>query len=210
VSTGPSRTRNRPRRIGVTGGIGSGKTTVCKEFERLGRKVLYADPTARDLMERDPALREAIAREFGREAYLIDGTLNRPFLADRIFTNDKDRKRMNAIVHPFFISELDRSVETEFGDHREEYVLVEAALIYESGLDKMLDAVLLVDAPVDVRVERISLRDGLSGDQIRQRIGSQESAQALRKKADFILDNIGDIAEIWPKVCFLDRVFRQI
>ena len=87
---------------------------------------------------------------------------------------------------------------------------MEAALIYESGLDKMLDAVLLVDAPVDVRVERISLRDGLSGDQIRQRIGSQESAQALRKKADFVLDNIGDIAEIWPKVCFLDRVFRQI
>ena len=210
MSTGPSRTRNRPRRIGVTGGIGSGKTTVCKEFERLGRKVLYADPMARDLMERDPALREAIAGEFGREAYLIDGTLNRPFLADRIFTNDRDRKRMNAIVHPFFISELDRIVKTEFSDQREAYILVEAALIYESGLDKTLDAVLFVDAPIDVRVERVSRRDGLSGDQIRQRIKSQKAAQVLRKKADFVLDNIGDIIEIRPKVCFLDRVFQQI
>ena len=77
MSTDRSRTQNRPRRIGVTGGIGSGKTTVCSEFERLGRKVLYADPLARDLMESDPALREAIASEFGREAYHIDGTLNR-------------------------------------------------------------------------------------------------------------------------------------
>jgi dephospho-CoA kinase len=210
VSTDPSRTRNRPRRIGVTGGIGSGKTTVCREFERLGRKVLYADPLARDLMESDQALREAIAREFGREAYHMDGTLNRPYLADRIFSEDKNRKRMNAIVHPFVFQALDRIVETELGGQTEPYILIEAALIYESGLDKRLDAVLLVDAPLDVRAGRVARRDGLSAGEIRRRFESQQSAQVLRKKADFVLDNIGDIPGIRQKVAFFDRIFRQI
>jgi dephospho-CoA kinase len=210
VSTDRSRTRNRPRRIGVTGGIGSGKTTVCREFEKLGRKVLYADPLARDLMESDQALRGAIAREFGREAYNIDGTLNRPYLADRIFSEDKNRKRMNAIVHPFVFQALDRIIETEFGGQTEPYILIEAALIYESGLDKRLDAVLLVDAPLDIRADRVARRDGLSAEEIRRRFESQQSAQILRKKADFVLDNIGDIVRIRPKVRFLDRVFQQI
>ena len=172
--------------------------------------MLYADPLARDLMESDPALREAIAGEFGREAYHIDGTLNRPYLADRIFSADKRRKRMNAIVHPFVLQALDRIVETEFGGPAEPYILIEAALIYESGLDRRLDAVLLVDAPLDIRAGRVAERDGLSGEEIKRRFESQQSAQVLRKKADFVLDNIGDISEIRPKVAFLDRIFQRI
>ena len=172
--------------------------------------MLYADPLARDLMESDPALREAIASEFGREAYHIDGTLNRPYLADTIFSEDKRRKRMNAIVHPFVFQALDRIVETEFVGRAEPYVLIEAALIYESGLDKRLDAVLLVDAPLDIRAGRVAHRDGLTTEEIRRRFQSQLSAQVLRKKADFVLDNIGDISEIRPKVAFLDRIFQKI
>lgn len=210
MSTGPSRTRNNPRRIGVTGGIGSGKTTVCEEFERLGRKVIYADPLARSLMESEQALRAALTEAFGEESYRPDGSLNRPFLAEKIFTRPGYRKRMNVIVHPFVFQAIERIVETEFGDQAHPYLLVEAALIFESGMDERLDAVLLVDAPLEVRVDRVARRDGLSSKQIKQRIESQESAHVLRKKADFVLDNIGDIGQIRPKVCFLDSVFRQI
>jgi dephospho-CoA kinase len=165
---------------------------------------------ARDLMKKDRTLRAELIRAFGNEAYQSDGTLNRPYLAEKIFASTRLRKRMNAIVHPFVFQAIDRVIESEYADQSEAYVLIEAALIFESGMDKTLDAVLLVDAPVDARVDRISRRDGLSGDQIRKRIQSQESAQAMRKKADFILDNIGDITEIRPKVCFLDSIFRQI
>lgn len=165
---------------------------------------------ARELMESVPALREKISGEFGREAYRPDGNLNRPYLADRIFSDEGQRKRMNAIVHPFVFQALDRIIETELADVPERYILIEAALVYESGLDRKLDAVLLVDAPVDERVARVARRDSLSGEQIRRRIESQKSAQAVRKKADFVLDNIGDIAGIRPKVAFLDRIFQQI
>jgi dephospho-CoA kinase len=210
VNTGLSRTRNRPRRIGVTGGIGSGKSTVCREFEKLGRRVLYADPMARDLMESDAALRTELVKTFGEEAYRSDGTLNRVYLAEKIFSSAQLRRRMNAIVHPFVFQAIDRVIATECDAGREAYVLIEAALIFESGLDRTLDAVLLVDAPMELRVDRISRRDGFPADQIRLRIQSQESAATLRKKADFVLDNIGDIAEIRPKVCFLDSIFTQI
>jgi len=210
VNTDQSRTRNRPRRIGVTGGIGSGKSTVCREFENLGRKVVYADPLARRLMETDPALQDKIRKAFGSEAYRPDGTLNRPYLADTIFSQASHRKRMNAIVHPFVFQAIDAIVETESGKLSEPYLLIEAALIYESGMDKRLDAVLLVDAPPEVRAGRIALRDGLSADEIRRRIESQESAHVLRKRADFVLDNIGDVSQIRPRVAFLDSIFRQI
>jgi len=172
--------------------------------------VIYADSLARDLMESDPALRAALISAFGSDAYMPDGTLNRAGLAQVVFGSREHRKRMNAIVHPFVFQGIDNIIETDFAGTSEPYVLVEAALIYESGLDRRLDAVLFVDAPMPARVERISQRDGLSPSEIRKRIESQESARVLRKKADFVLDNIGDMSEIRPKVCFLDSLFRQI
>jgi dephospho-CoA kinase len=210
VSTGQSPTRNSPRRIGVTGGIGSGKSTVCKEFERLGRTVIYADPLARELMEKDRDLKRRIVDAFGATAFLHDGAVNRALLAELIFSSSSARARMNAIVHPFVFEAVERIIATGPARRGEPYVLIEAALVYETGMEKMLDAVLLVDAPAEVRAARLAGRDGLTPEQITKRMSSQDSTEKHRKRADFVLDNIGDIREIGPKVAFFDRIFLQI
>jgi dephospho-CoA kinase len=194
----------------VTGGIGAGKTTVCAEFERLGRKVLYADLLARQLQESDRGIRRKVTSLIGREAYLDDGRLNRPFISDAIFSDEQLRKGMNDIVHPVVIRSIERTLKTDSSVLGEPYLLIEAALIYESGLDKKLDAILLVDAPLEERVGRVSRRDKLSHEKVLARMRSQESTQKLRLKAEFVLLNTGDIGDIRANVCFLDSIFRQI
>jgi dephospho-CoA kinase len=176
----------------------------------LGRTVIYADALARDLMESDPEVRKEVTAAFGPEAYRPDGTLNRVYLAEKIFSSVKHRKRMNGIVHPFVFQAIDRIIESKLGVGDDPYVLIEAALIYESGMDEMLDVVLLIDAPVEIRAARIAARDGLGTDEIKRRIESQAPTDSLRAKADFVLDNIGDFASLAPKVAFFDKLFMAI
>ena len=184
-------------KVGITGGIGSGKTTVCKIFETLGIPVYYADDRAKALMLEDEKLVSDIKIIFGVEAYLPNGELNRKHIADIAFHNPLKLKELNAVVHPAVLEDGNRW-------HAEQkdapYTLKEAALIFESDSYKNLDKIITVFAPQNVRLERVILRGGnLSKQDIEARMSKQLPEEEKMKRANFIIYNDGEQALI-PQV----------
>src|SRR5688500_11043527 len=152
--------------IGLTGGIGSGKTAVATRLgDKPGVRVLNADALARHLMVEDPTLRAALVDRFGPDTYDAAGALDRAGLATRVFGAPGEVAALNSIVHPAVL----RAVAAEIERAREEGVrllVIEAALVYEIGVDGLVDAVVFVDAPLDTRVERVMARDGATREQV--------------------------------------------
>lgn len=185
-------------KAGITGGIGSGKTTVCKLFEQLGVPVYYADDRAKYLMQNEPFVIDAIMRAFGSDVY-TDGTLNRKLLADRAFA-DKDKiAKLNGIVHPAVFLDNDKWL-AEQQKKNPAYVLKEAALLIETGSYKKLDKLIVVTAPEDVRIERIRTRDNSTVEEVRARIQHQLPEEEKIKLADFVITNSGDISLLLEQV----------
>lgn len=171
-------------RVGLTGGIGSGKTTVAKIFETLGIPVYNADMEAKRLMKDDPAIRQAIIAEFGNESY--EGTvLNRSFLIKHVLSNPAKLARLNAIVHPATIADSQRWMEKQ----KSPYALKEAAIIFETDSEKYLDYVIGVTAPEPLRIERIIGRDNRTESEIRQLMSRQMDEQEKMDKCDFVIVN---------------------
>ena len=190
------------RTLGITGGIGSGKSAACRILRSLGASLFEADVVAKDLMERSPAVREAIVATFGARSY--SPVLNRAWLAAQVFGNAEALARLNAIVHP--------RVRTAFEEMREKAVqdrvpllVHEAALIFESGLDSMLDDVAVIDAPVSVRIRRVMDRDGMAEEAVRARMRHQLPPAELKRRADYVIDNGGSLAMLRPQV---ERLFE--
>jgi dephospho-CoA kinase len=192
--------------VGVTGGIGSGKSAVCRAFAALGRSVISADAIARDLTERDPGVRAAIARAFGAEIYAPDGPLRRQALAALVFASAAKLRTLNAIVHPPTRAAIDAAVADLPAASRSPYVILEAALIYESGLDKQLGAVVVVRADEEVRITRVMQRDGLGRQEVLARMRAQMPAEEKARRADLIIDNNREESELGPKVRFIDTL----
>lgn len=176
--------------LGVTGGIGSGKTTVCRMLEELGASVFYADDVAKRLMGDDEKVRDEIREAFGMESYRPDGTLNRPYIAQTIFEDSSLVDRINQIVHPrvFAAFEEERKKAERAGIP---LLVQEAALIFETGADRHLDAVAVVDSPEETRVRRVVDRDGVTPDQVRARMAHQLPPDVLRTRADYVIVNEG-------------------
>jgi len=195
--------------IGVTGGIGSGKTEVCKIFERLGIPVLSADAIAKEISNYDPRVKQLLVRLLGNEAYTADGVLDRAYVATRVFSNKNIQKRMNAIIHPRVEEEIERRFK-ELDQAGKPVAIVEAALIYEAGLDRSLDAVVVVDAAEDVRIDRVVGRDGSSRNAVLDRIKAQMDSPTKAMKADYIIYNNGTFEELEQRVKFLNSVFRHL
>ncbi|MCO6478619.1 MAG: dephospho-CoA kinase [Phaeodactylibacter sp.] len=175
-------------KVGITGGIGSGKTTACKVFETLGIPVYYADSQAKQLMVSDPRLVAGIKALFGPESYLRDGALNRPFIAQQVFSNDEKLKQLNALVHPAVAEDAER------WHHAQEnvpYTLKEAALLFESGSYKQLDKLITVSAPEKLRIQRVMERDGVSAEEVRARMKKQMPEEEKVKRSDFVIYNDG-------------------
>lgn len=171
-------------KIGITGGIGSGKTTVCRLFELLGVSVYYADIRAKMLMQIDEDLMEGIKAAFGRDVY--DGhILNRSLLGSIVFNDAEQLQRLNALVHPAVFRDFDKWSTEQKGL----YVLKEAAILFESGSAKDCAYTILVKSPLDLRVSRIMKRDGLSKEDIMKRIDKQMSDEEKEKLASFIIVN---------------------
>ncbi|MEK6756072.1 MAG: dephospho-CoA kinase [Bacteroidota bacterium] len=196
-------------RIGVTGGIGSGKSLVCTLFARLGVPVLSADTLAKELMVKDSALRTAILKLLGASAYKPDGSLDRQYVASKIFSNKTLQKKINAAVHPRVEKELDRQLD-ELDRQGAKMAIVEAALIYEAGYDKKLDIVIVVDADERERVRRIAERDHTAEDEVRKRMRSQWSAGRKVQKADYVIRNDGSIEQLETNVRFLHTLFTSL
>lgn len=170
-------------RIGITGGIGSGKTTVAKIFETIGIPVYYADDAAKRLMNNDPALRKKITDTFG-DVYNKEG-LDRKKLAALLFNHPENVTAINAIVHPATIKDAKEWMERQTSP----YALKEAALIFESGSEKDLDYVIGVAAPEDIRIQRVTQRDGIDEVEVRKRMNNQLSEEEKIKRCDFVIYN---------------------
>lgn len=173
-------------KVGITGNIGSGKTTVSKLFELLGVPVFYADDEAKRVMTADADLVEAIRKNFGETAYFADQTLNRKHLSDIVFNNDAELKKLNALVHPAVFRAFDKWAE-QYQQHF--YVLKEAALLFESGSNLQCDKTMVVAAAPDVRVRRVMQRDHLTAEEVLRREEKQMPQAEKEAKADYIILN---------------------
>ena len=174
-------------KIGITGGIGSGKTTVCKVFETLGIPVFYADAVAKQIMVSDEILVAGVKDAFGTESYAGDGALNNKHIAAIVFNNAAELARLNALVHPAVFRAFDAWVKQV--PAYVPYVLKEAALLFESGSYKMCDQNILVLAPEAVRLQRVMERDGVTAEQVKARMDKQLPDEEKIKLADQLIYN---------------------
>jgi len=171
-------------KVGITGGIGSGKSTVSKLFQLLGVPVYNADDNAKRLMNESPIIREKLLALFGPESYTDEG-LNRKFIAQQVFNNAEKLAQLNAIVHPVVIQDgndwLNRQTEP--------VVMKEAAIFFETGSGEGLDYIIGVYAPQALRIQRTINRDGVSRDDVLQRMSKQIDEELKMKLCDFVLLN---------------------
>ena len=186
-------------KVGITGGIGSGKSRVCSMLEGFGVAVYDADSRAKGLMNSSPTLREALVRRFGAEVYTDEG-INRAYLAERVFSDGEELMALNAIVHPAVMEDFDRWAEAQQGH----YVVLESAILFEAGLESRVDATVAVMAPEELRVERVMARDGATKEQVLARINNQMSDDERADRAKYGVVNI-DIEDLEEDVEQLHR-----
>jgi dephospho-CoA kinase len=184
-------------RVGLTGGIGSGKSTVARVFEVLGIPVYYADEATRQLMNTDEALRKEIISNFGEESY-SNGQLNRPYIASIVFNDKEKLELLNALTHPATIRHANAWMQQQTAP----YVIKEAALIFESGSAENLDYVIGVSAPKTIRIRRVMERDHISSEEVQKRMSRQLSEEMKMKLCDFVLIN-NELDLLTPQVLAL-------
>ncbi|MEY2705333.1 MAG: hypothetical protein RL407_1395 [Bacteroidota bacterium] len=198
----------RTLRIGVTGGIGSGKSTVCKVFSILGIPIYAADEQAKRLMAKEEGLKKKILSTFGPNAYSVEGELNRKFLASTVFSDPEKLASLNALVHPAVAADFDAWATIQTSP----YVIKEAALLFETGAAKQLDYVINVSSPLKIRLNRVLLRDPYRSEmQVNQIIDQQLPDEQKNVRADFIIKNqenkliIPQVLDIHNKLCALSQ-----
>jgi dephospho-CoA kinase len=200
--------------IGLTGNIGSGKSTVARQLKNLGAIVIDTDRVAREIVEPgEPALKE-IVQHFGIKVLHEDGTLNRQALADIVFNDTISRKKLNNIMHPRILQKVEEAA-ARYRQNRgpkAPALVIEAPLLFETGLEKLVDEVWLVTVDMPVQVKRIMQRDNTGEEQARHRISSQMPQAEKIKKADRIIDNSGSpemtakaVSEIWTNAVINKR-----
>ena len=193
-------------KIGITGNIGSGKSTVARVFQLLGVNVFYADAEAKKVMVADEVLIAGIKETFGVEAYLPDGQLDRQYIANIVFNSESELKKLNALVHPAVFRAFD---EWSNAFINEPYVIKEAAVLFESGSYKFCDKTLLVSAPLDTRLRRVMNRDHISLTEVEAREARQFSEEKKKELADYIVVN-DDTQLVIPQLLELHHQFLQL
>ncbi|MEI9943236.1 MAG: dephospho-CoA kinase [Chitinophagaceae bacterium] len=171
-------------KIGLTGGIGSGKSTVAKIFETLGIPVYYADEAARRLINEDEEVKSSIIKHFGKENY-TEGKLNRTYISSQVFNNKEKLALLNSLTHPATINDSNKWI----AEQTSPYVIKEAALLFESGSMEYLDLVIGVYAPAALRIKRTIERDNTTREEVIKRIGRQIDEQIKMKLCNFVITN---------------------
>ena len=181
--------------IGITGGIGSGKTIVCEVFKQLGIPVFNADQVARDLMMHNQEVYDLLQSHFGETIFPLLGQFDKIQLSQLVFNNPDELSQLNSIVHPH--------VKNAFNSWREQqtapYILHEAAILIESGFNKLCHKVIIVEAPEDLRIQRVCARDGKSTEEVVAIIQQQMPDEERRKHADYKIIN-NEISPLLPQV----------
>jgi dephospho-CoA kinase len=184
-----------PKVIGLTGNIGAGKSTVARYLVARGAALVDADALAREASG-DPAVLEAIAEQLGADL-VVNGQLERARTAQRIFRDEAARRALEGIIHPWVRRESARRVAAlQAATPPPPFILLDIPLLYENGLERDLDAVIVVTAPLAARVRRVAARSGLSEAEVRARDAAQMPLEAKAARADFVLDNSGDEASL--------------
>jgi dephospho-CoA kinase len=191
-------------RVGITGGIGSGKSTVSKIFEVLGIPVYYADDASKRLMNEDEGLKKKLQSIFGNETY-VNGQLNRTYLSSIVFNNSDKLALLNSIVHPATIKDAADWMQRQTAP----YAIKEAALIFESGSQEYLDKVIGVYAPASVRIHRVMKRDNVTKEEVLSRMNKQIDEDMKMRLCDFVITN--DEQELLiPQVMKLHEGFLKL
>ena len=193
-------------KIGLTGNIGSGKTTVSKIFEILGIPVFYADDAAKKVMVTDEILIGDIKSAFGAASYFDDGALNRKHIAAIVFNDPVKLNKLNSLVHPATFRAFDAWVKKISGVH---YVLKEAALLFESDSYKLCDYTVMVQSPLETRIKRVMERDGLTRAEIESRESNQFAEEKKAHLANYVIKN-DDRQLVIPQVLELHRMFCSL
>ena len=193
-------------KIGLTGGIGSGKSTACEIFTELGVPVIDADIIAHKLVEPGMPALEEIIKLFGKEVISNDGTLDRKILRDKVFANSIDREKLEDILHPAVYREISVQVENISSG----YCIISIPLLLETDASDIVDRILVIDAPRDQQLERAANRDKANKSDIDAIIDSQISRKARLSAADDIVDNKGDITALRKKICELHEFYSNI
>ncbi|MBT6105522.1 dephospho-CoA kinase [SAR92 clade bacterium H231] len=193
----------KPLIIGLTGGIGSGKSTVAEQFAALGIVSVDADQASRAVVEPGMPALDYIEEHFGPELITADGQLNRPALREIIFADPSEKAWLEALLHPLIRDWIMVQLQAATSD----YVILESPLLFETDQHQLVDAVLLVDVPVELQLERASARDGSDKPGIQRIIDAQMPRQTKRDRADFEFDNAQPMATIAPRVLALHQQF---
>ena len=186
-------------KVGITGGIGSGKSTVCRMLAERGVALYDADSRAKELMSTSESLRRALIENFGAETFTAEG-LNRQYLAERVFNDAEQLRLLNSLVHPAVITDFEAWAEEQNGG----YVVFESAILFEAGLENRVDVVVAVMAPESLRVERVMARDGHTREQVVARIKNQMSDDERSDRAKYSIVNV-DIEDLEEDVEQLHR-----
>lgn len=193
--------------VGLTGGIGSGKSEVARQFADLGVEVADADVAAHAVTARGAPGHGAVAKAFGDRAVAADGSLDRAWLRETVFADPEARKRLEAILHPLVRERLDAEVASWRGPYG---LLVVPLLLERGGARSRVDRVLVVDCPEDEQVRRVTKRSGLAETEVRAIMATQLSRAARLAQADDVLDNGGLRDAIAPQVARLDALYRDL
>tara|TARA_R110001592_G_scaffold343906_1_gene634785 strand:+ start:4746 stop:5363 length:618 start_codon:yes stop_codon:yes gene_type:complete len=197
---------NKVLTVGITGGIGSGKTTVCKIFIALGVPIYYADDRGKYLLSNDESLKGQVKDIFGAESYLSDGMLNRDFLANKVFTDKVELEKLNGLVHPAVAKDYLIWAAQQKGS----ILIKEAALFIENGTYKSLDKLICIIAPENVRVNRVLMRDmQRSRSQVLDIISHQVDDQQRKELSDYLIDNSGSKLLI-PQVLTVYKTLQKL
>ena len=191
-------------KVAICGGIGSGKSTICRMFAERGVAHYDSDSRAKALMNSSAELRKALIDEFGEECY-ESGELNRAYLAAKVFGSEEQLSKLNSIVHPAVKADFQRWAEEQEGD----YCIVETAILFESGFDALVDVKVAVLAPQPLRVMRAMERDGATKEQIEARIKAQMGDDELMARCDFAIVNI-HLEDVEKDVAELNYRFKMM
>jgi len=185
--------------FGITGGIGSGKSLVCNFLRQCDIPIMDADRLAKDITVNDEQVRSELIAEFGQNVYLENGQLNKDYMSGLVFSKPDARVKINKIIHPRVLTAITSEARALHENKGHALIGIEAALIYEAGMENIFDAIIVVDAPLDKRIEWVRKRNLLTKAEVSRRINAQTPAIEKRKLADFVLLNDAGLTELKGK-----------
>ncbi|NJD23321.1 MAG: dephospho-CoA kinase [Melioribacter sp.] len=192
-------------KIAITGGIGSGKSSVSKIVEALGFPVIKADDLAKELMQQDDSIKKKIIKTFGKESFTEKG-INTKYLADNVFSNKEKVGKINAIIHPPTIKKIEEISKKLFEKHN--LVFVESALVYEAKIQKLFDYVILIYAEEEIRISRKMENDGMKKIDVEKRMSFQIPDEKKTDRAHFVIDNNSTLEKLESRTKFVIELLK--